>query len=186
MGSVLVAVMAVIVLGGPFGEATVEGTLRGDRLEVEFTVVVGGSPAAVLVHVVDPGQDQETFSLGNRGGGVWGGIADLDVMNPVVVFDVVYPDGEGEVSEPTTLLELGLDPALIGMGPVPDVDSEDGDRPLSPTTRRWGWGAAALTAIALALLAVWAMGDRVTGKHAAPRRGTRKPAEPERDEPQPS
>ena len=168
--------MTLIVLGGPFGEATVAGSPAGDRLQVEFEVVVAGAPAAVVVHAVDPGQSQETLSLGDRGGGVWGGIADVEVMNWVIVFEVVYPDGEGDVSEPTTLLELGLDPALIGMGGVIDLEPDDGDQPLSAMTRRWGWAAAALTAIALALVAVWAMGERVRGKHAAPRRGIRRAA----------
>jgi hypothetical protein len=52
------------------------------------------------------------------------------------------------------------------MGPVVTVVPADGEQPLSATTRRWGWGAAALTAIALSLLAVWAMGERTNGKHS--------------------
>jgi hypothetical protein len=173
MLNLVATLMALIVLGGPFGEATASGSADGDRLQVEFEVAVAGAPAAVVVHAVDPGQTQETLSLVDRGGGVWGGIANFEAMNLVAVFEVVYPDGEGDVSQPTTLLELGLDPALIGMGDVVDVQPDDGDRPLSATTRRWGWGAAALTAIALALVAVWAMGERVRGKHAAPRRAIR-------------
>lgn len=176
MGTALVALLAVIVLGGPFGEATAEGTSRAGRLEVEFQVVVDGAPVAVAAHAADPGQTQQTISLGKQAGGVWRGVADLDVMNLVVVFEAIDLDGEGVLSEPTTLLELGLDPALIGMdGPVP-AGEDEGDKPLSPVTRRWGWGAAALTAVALALLAVWAMGDRVRGKHAAVRGKRRRPS----------
>ena len=167
MNMILVALLAVIVLGGPFGEATVEGAPAGDHLRVEFEVVVAGTPAAVVVHAVDPGQTQETISLGDRGGGIWGGLADLDLMNFVVVFEVVYPEADGAVSEPTTLLELGLDPALIGMEDPVVVEEDEGDRPLSAVTRRWGWGAVALTAVALALLAVWAMGDRIKPKQDA-------------------
>ena len=176
MVSKVAALMAVVVLGSPFGEAAVEGTPVGDRLQVEFEVAVAGDPVAVAVHAVDPGQTQETISLGNRGGGVWAGLTDLDVMNYVIVFEVIYADGEGSVSGPTTLLELGLDPALIGMGEGVDVEADDGSQPLSPTTRRWGWGAVALTAVALALLAVWAMGDRVAGKHRGKHRGGRRSA----------
>ena len=186
MAKLLAPLFALIVLGGAFGEATVDGSSFGAGLRVEFEVVVAGAPAAVVVHLVDPGQSQATISLGNRGQGVWAGITDLDLMNFVVVFEVVYPDGTGEVSEPTTLLGLGLDPALIGMGPLVEADAGDGSQPLSPTTRRWGWGAAALAATALALLAVWAMGERVRGKHAASRRPVRKPANPDPEESQPS
>jgi len=178
----LATILMIPVLGGPFGGATVEGTLRGDRLQIEFAVVVAGAPAAVVVHAVDPGQTQLTISLGNRGQGVWAGVAELDLMNYVVVFEALYPDGAGDVSDPSTLLELGLDPVLIGMGAVPAARSDDDEEPLSATTRRWGWGAAALTAIALALLAVWAMGERVRGKHAAPRRSARPAAQPASDE----
>lgn len=160
----LAPLLTLIVLGGPFGEATVDGTPFGAGLRVEFEVVVAGAPAAVVAHIVDPGQTQATVSLGNRGQGVWAGTTDLDLMNYVVVFEVVYPDGAGEVSEPTTLLGLDLDPSLLGMGPVATVAPADEEQPLSATTRRWGWGAAALTALALSLLAVWAMGERVTGR----------------------
>ena len=169
MGMAIAGLLAVIVLGGPFGEATAEGLPSASGLRVEFEVVVDGAPVAVVVHLADPGQAQQTISLGNRSGGVWGGIAGLDVLNYVVVFEAVDAGGGSTLSEPTTLLELGLDPAAIGMGDtVPGVDTDE-DRPLSPVTRRWGWAAAALTAIALALLAVWAMGERVRGKHRAVR-----------------
>ncbi len=186
MVNLLAAILVITALGGSFGEATVEGTDRGDRMQIEFAVAVAGAPVAVVVHAVDPGQTQLTISLGDRGRGVWAGIAEFDLMNYIVVFEVVYPDGTGEVSDPTTLLELGLDPALIGMGSVPVTGSDDVERPLSATTRRWGWGAAALTAIALALLAVWAMGERVRGKHAAPRRSSRRAANPQDGEGSPS
>jgi hypothetical protein len=176
MGMGLATLLAIIVLGPPFGEATVEGATSGDGLRVEFEVVVSGAPVAVVVHAADPGQTQQTISLGNRTGGVWGGLTELDVMDFVVVFEAIGADGQGTLSEPTTLLELGLDPALIGMDGAVVVDEDDGNRPLTSTTRRWGWGAAALTAIALALLAVWAMGDRARGKHEAPRRAARRAA----------
>ena len=161
MATTLAVLMVVIVLGGPFGEATVEGAPVDDGLRVEFEVAVAGAPVAVVVHAVDPGQTQDTISLADRGGGQWGGVADFDVMNYVMVFEVINRDGEGILSEPTTLLALGLDPALIGMEEVATLEEDEGNQPLSAATRRWGWGAVALTAVALALLAVWAMGDRV-------------------------
>ena len=75
----------------------------------------------------------------------------------------------GEVSEPTTLLGLGLYPALLGMGPVDTAAPADDEQPLSPTARRWGWAAAALTALALSLLAVWAMGEKGNGESSEAR-----------------
>jgi hypothetical protein len=181
MGLALTALLMFIVLGAPFGEANVEGAPSADGLQVEFEVFVEGAPVAVVAHLADPGQTQQTVSLANRSGGVWGGVAGLDVMNYVVVFEAVDTGGEGTLSNPTTLLELGMDSGLLGMdGVVPGAEA-DKDSPLSPVTRRWGWGAAALTAIALALLALWAMGEKVRGKHAAPRGKRRKrPQEPHR------
>jgi len=167
MVKLLATVIVLIGLGSPFGDATVEGTRIGDHLQVEFAVTVEGAPVAVVVHAVDPGQSQETVSLGNRGGVQWAGVTDLDLMNYVIVFEAILADGEGIVSEPTTLFQLGLDPVLIGMGGGVDVVVDDGDEPLSATTRRWGWGALALAAAALALLAVWAMSDRNGGKQGA-------------------
>jgi hypothetical protein len=175
MGVTLAALLAVIVLGGPFGEATVEGAPAGDHLRVELEIAVAGSPAAVVAHAVDPGQTQETISLGDRGGGLWGGVADLEVMNFVLVFEVIYADGESALSGPTTLLELGMDPALLGMEEVVGVEGDDGSQPLSAETRRWGWGAVALVAVALALLAVWAMGDRVGSKDEMAPQGVQEP-----------
>jgi hypothetical protein len=160
MNTTLAIVLAAIVLSGPFEEAAVEGTQQGAGMRIDFEVAVGGEPTAVVVHVVNPGETQETVSLTDRGGGIWGSVADLDLVNYVAVFEVLYADGEGEVSDPATLLELGLDPAILGMGEVTVEGGDSGDRPLSPTTLRWGWGAVALVAVALALLAVWAMGDR--------------------------
>lgn len=160
MTTTLAVLLAAIVLGGPFGEATVEGAERGAGIRIDFEVAVGGSPVAVVVHVVNPGDTQETVSLTDRGGGKWGSVADLDLINYVAVFEALYADGASEVSDPVTLLDLGLDPAVLGMGEVTVVEDDEPDRPLSPTTRRWGWGAVALVAVALALLAVWAMGDR--------------------------
>ena len=177
MGMALSALLVVIVLGGPFGEATVEGTHSAEGLQIEFEVAVDGAPVAVVVHAADPGQTQETISLGQRSPGVWGGVADLDVMDFVVVFEAIYANGQGTLSEPTTLLQLGLDPALIGMDDVDPAGEDSGNQPLSAETRRWGWGAVALTAVALALLAVWAMGERVRGKHAAARGKRRTPPE---------
>jgi hypothetical protein len=167
MTMTLAAVLAAIVLGGPFGEATVEGAERGSGIRVNFEVSVGGSPAAVVVHVVNPGETQETVSLTDRGGGRWGSVADLDLINYVAVFEVLYADGAGELSDPVTLLDLGLDPAVLGMGEVTVVEDDEEDRPLSPATLRWGWGAVALVAVALALLAVWAMGDRARPEEPA-------------------
>jgi hypothetical protein len=175
-------VLAAIVLGGPFGEATAEGVESGDGIRVDFEVTLGGSPTAVVVHVVNPGEDQETVSLTDRGGGRWGSVADLEQINYVAVFEVLYADGDGQVSDPVTLLELGLDPAVLGMGEVPAPDEET-DTPLSPVTRRWGWAALALGAVALALLAVWAMGDRNgNGEVAGPLDGDTVGPDPDEDQ----
>lgn len=159
MRHLLFALAVAIVLGGSFGEASADGRLVAGGLEADFEVEVAGTPAAVVVHVVDPGHDQQTFSLIERGGGRWGGIAVVEPNNYVIVFEALYADGDGELSDPTTLSELGVDPEVLGITvePAPGGDEEEG---LSKASLRRLWAAVALGATALALLAVWALGDR--------------------------
>ncbi len=129
------------------------------RVEVNFDVEVAGSPTAVAVHVVDPGHDQQTFSLIDRGGGRWGGLAVVDPNNYVVVFEVLYADAQGSVSPPTTLVQLGVDSQMLGIAVEP-AGGEEQQEGLSRASLRWLWAAVALGAAALALLAVWVMGEK--------------------------
>jgi hypothetical protein len=145
------------VLGGVFGEATATATpAGGGRLSVEFTVQVAGDANAVVAHIVDIGGDQSVTSLAARGAGEWGGSTVTDASNLVVVFEAIRPDDSSDMSDPATLATLGVDPTLLGIeGSGTTRAPAEG---YSKRTLRWGWGALALTAWALALLAFWAAG----------------------------
>lgn len=156
-----------VALGPSFRDGTVEGSPASpDELQLDIGVEVAGSPDAVIAHLIDPGNTQEPVSLAALGGGRWGGTATVERANLVVVFEAIR-GADSDVSEPATLLELGLDPTLLGLSPTTTVPSEER---LSPETVRWGWLGLALGAAALALLAFWALGERTSA--------VTKPAEP--------
>ena len=59
-------------------------------------------------------------------------------------------------SQPLRLTDLGVDPALVGVLTVPPIDDEE----FSDSTRQWGWAGLGLAAVALTLVALWALPDR--------------------------
>jgi hypothetical protein len=158
-GLLSIVLVLAAVLGGAFGEADATATPAADgKLNVTFTVQVGGDTNAVIAHIVDIGGDQFTTSLAPQGGGEWSGTAVTDAMNFVVVFEAIRPDDSADLSDPITLATLGVDPVLIGVegsGTTAPVDDSYSQR-----TLRWGWGALALATLALALLAFWAADGR--------------------------
>jgi len=165
-GLLSIVLVLAAVLGGAFGEADATATPAADgKLNVTFTVQVGGDTNAVIAHIVDIGGDQSTTSLAPQGGGEWSGTTVTDAMNLVVVFEAIRPDDSSDLSDPVTLATLGVDSALIGVeGSGTTAPADDG---YSQTTLRWGWGALGFAALALALLALWAAGgrDRSRGSH---------------------
>ena len=149
----------MVELGAPFVGASADAEEAGDFLRVDLEVELNVDVATVVAHVLDPGGDQETVALNHRGGARFGAVTTTERADLVVVFEAVRA-GEGVLSQPTTLTELGVDPALLepgrGFAPPPTEAPEV----VGPTARRWGWAAVALGAGALALLAFWAMGSR--------------------------
>jgi hypothetical protein len=66
-------------------------------------------------------------------------------------------------SPPVRLTDLGVDPALVGvLGTPPPVDEE-----ISDSTRQWGWAGLGLAALALTMVALWALPDRRRRARAA-------------------
>lgn len=160
MAHLLSAVLvSAAILGGSFGEATASASpAPGGQMDVTFTVEVAGEAGAVVAHVVDIGGDQSIVGLAPQGAGVWSGNATMQVSNLIVVFEVIRSDGKSNMSDPVTLATLGVDPGLLGIeGTATTQAPPEG---YSEGTLRWGWGALALAAMALALLAFWAAGSR--------------------------
>ncbi len=154
----MVVLMSVEV-GGAFGAASADAAaVSSGEIEVAISVEVAGSPSSVVAHVVDPGDDQESVSLGPVATGAFAGSAVVERADLVVVFEAIWPDGSSELSRPLMLTELGVDPELL-LDQSPRNGREDDGVTLDLATERWGWAALALGAAALALLAWWALGD---------------------------
>jgi hypothetical protein len=150
-----VPILTAVVLGGAFGEASASGRqVSAATIEVDLTVEAA-DVEAVVAHLIEPGAEQETVPLVDRGGGVFGIVIELRKADYVVVFETLA-NGISSQSQPLRLTELGLDPALLGVLPFPTTTTSE----FSDDTRMWGWAGLALAALALALLAWWALPDR--------------------------
>lgn len=147
--------LASVELGGLFGTAAASGeAVTADAMELEITVQ-GPASASVVAHLVEPGGEQQTVAMAERSPGAFGAVVEVRRLDYVVVFEVV---DQAAQSTPVRLTDLGVDPALVGS--VPGTAPPTGNEGLSNETRQWGWLGLALAASALALLAVWALGER--------------------------
>jgi hypothetical protein len=152
---VWLTLVGTLGLGGDFQEASAQGRELGpDTIAVELSVRVEGAQA-VVAHVIEPGGDQQTVPLVRREDDRYSTSIELRKADFVVVFEAVGAGGSTQ-SDPVRLTQMGLDPSLIGARPV--TTTVPGD--LSDDTRQWGWAGLALGAIALALLAWWALPDK--------------------------
>lgn len=153
------ALLLLIPLSAPFGEATATATAVDDRLRLEVSVEVEGSPVAVVVRGVGSGNAElPPVALGNKGDGVWAGIVELPVVENIRMgFEIIPAQGPAIVSELHTLTDLGVDRAIFTLDDVPTGLGEE--RPLVTNEgRRWGWLGLAAGAAALTLVALWAAG----------------------------
>ena len=156
--SVSVLLVAAVDLGAPFVDASADARRVTGGIEVELEVELNVDVATVVAHVVIPGAEQQTVTLNSRGAGVYGGLVTVPAEDLVVVFEAVDIDRD-VLSQPATLTELGVDPAVFQSDrsfALPD----DPTRTVTPNARRWLWAAAGLGAASLALIGWWATGGR--------------------------
>lgn len=162
MRALAMVLLLTVELGGVFGQAGATGR-ELENGTVEITLSVEAQPdSAVVAHLIEPGSTQRTVALAEVAEGRYEGFFENAPVDLVVVFEAV---GVGSVqSQPVRLTELGLDPALLGVVPVPTTVAEG----LTRETRQWGWLGLGLAAGALALLAVWVLGgeERRAGRDA--------------------
>ncbi len=159
MTALLLALLAFVDLGAAFQNASAYGDGRGDaQLFVDVQVEVAGDFTTVVAHFIDPGDDQQTVSLAPRGGSFYGGQAVVERANLVVVFEGIRADRSSELSAPTDLIALGVDPDLFAF---PD---DQAPPPEDEGTPAWVWLVLALVAAALSGLALWAMKDYPAAK----------------------
>jgi len=156
--------LAAIQLSGAFGFARAELLERApDSMTVDLEVEVLISVDAVVAHLSFDGEPELTLPLLGRGDGVFGLTTELAPRNYVVVFDAIGP--RGEVSDPVTLHQLGVDLVSNSGGPTGTTEAEG----LTEATRRVGWLGVAFAAASLSALAVWVLGDREEEDQADPR-----------------
>lgn len=156
-----VALLFLVPAGDGFGQATASAEPIGtDEIRVELEVSIEGA-GSVVAHVIEPGGRQETVSLADRGGGEYGAVLETRQIDLVVVFEVL--GDEPRQSDPLRLTELGVDRATLGMvAPLVEFADEGDD------TTQWGWLGLGFGAAALSLLAVWVLvgsGDSRRGLH---------------------
>jgi hypothetical protein len=161
MTGLIAAVLLLVPLSAPFGEASATAVSLDDGLRLEVSVEVEGSPTAVLVRGVASGATElPPVALSNQGGGVWGGIVEIPIIENILLgFEFIPTRGSATVSELHTLTELGVDSAVFSVD-RPATTSGDDDNPLvTAEGRRWGWLGLAAGAAALTLLAFWTIGS---------------------------
>jgi hypothetical protein len=150
----VVAASSGVPLGEELGTARASARqLTATTMELELEVA-GAGEGSVIAYLIEPGGDQQTVPLPDRGDGRFGIVIEVRRVDYVVVFELL---GDSPArSEPHLLTDLGLDPTILGILPATST-TVDG---FSDKTRRWGWAGLALAALALALVAVWALPDR--------------------------
>jgi hypothetical protein len=147
MIAAVLALLAAATLSPPFGEASAIAVEDGSYLAVTVTVTVDAGFAAdyLVVHVLNP-DGQETFTLGETSPGVHVGTFTIQPFNRALVFEV-GKEGEFELSETVSLVDLGVDVDLL----------QTTFEPPGPATgtREWGWLALAAGALAAAVALAW-------------------------------
>lgn len=151
-----------IELGGDFGFAVASATgLTSDTMELDLEVEADRD-ATVVAHLIEPGGTQETIPLSSRGDGAFGIRTEVRKTDYLVVFEAIK-GSVGTQSQPFRLTDLGVDPALVGLLTLPPENDEE----ISDSTRQWGWAGLGLAALALTLVALWALPDRRRRARAA-------------------
>ena len=144
-----------VEVGDGFGRATASATnLSTTTMELDLTVEAD-TAATVVAHLIEPGGAQETLPLVPRGGGVFGIRTEVRKIDHVVVFESVHGQGASQ-SQPLRLSELGVKAGVLGVENRPPAELDE----FSDNTRLWGWAGLALAALALTLVALWALPDR--------------------------
>jgi hypothetical protein len=158
----VVALFLLLPLSAPFGEATATATSVDAGLRLEVSVEVAGAPVAVVARgVATGGSELPPVALSHHGGGRWGGIVELPVVENILLgFEIIPGRGQTTMSELHTLVELGVDRAIFELDRTPTGFGQDDDDPLvTPEGQRWGWLGLGAGAGALAFLSFWVIGS---------------------------
>jgi hypothetical protein len=144
----LALILMSVQLGGGFGAARAEGTVR-DSSTLEISVTVEASQGTdVVVHMVDPGGDQRTIAMIESSPGLYRTVFETRPVDLVAVFEDLASSAQ---SDPLRLSQLGVAPELVGAAPLTATGPEPEDRSLL-------WLGGALAAASLSALAFWVLG----------------------------
>ncbi|MGB5169638.1 MAG: hypothetical protein WBO84_13750 [Acidimicrobiia bacterium] len=149
---VVLAMLLSVVLGAPFGEAEARALEVDTGMTIEVSVELDGGRSAVLARVVAFAGELPPVALVDQGDGRWVGILRLSGREDVqVAFEAVDADGSSDISELSTLTELGVDPAVVSPTRPTIPPAED------PGPNWWLIGGAVAGIAALVLLVAWAV-----------------------------
>jgi hypothetical protein len=154
--AVVLALVLSVVLGPPFGKAEARALDVDTGMTIEVSVELDGGRSAVLARVVAFAGELPAVALVDQGDGRWVGMLRLSGREDVqVAFEAIDAGGATDISDLSTLTELGVDPAIVA--PTrPAV-------PPSPDSGPNWWLIAGLVTgiVAIALLVWWALSGSV-------------------------
>ncbi len=147
MIAALLAIVAVVTLSPPFGEASATAVEDGGYLAVTVTVDLDPGYAAdyLVVHLLNP-DGQESFTLGQAAGGQYVGTFTILPYNRALRFEVGQSE-EFTLSETVSLIDLGVDADQLQTTFKPPGPTSD--------TSKWGWLALGAGTLAGAVLLAW-------------------------------
>jgi len=160
---VLLAMLLSVMLGAPFGEAEARALEVDTGMTIEVSVELESGQSAVLARVVAFAGELPPVALVDQGDGRWVGILRLSGREDVqVAFEAIDADGSSDISELSTLTELGVDPATVSPTRPTTPPAED------PGPNWWLVGGAVTGIAALVLLVVWAVAGAADKRSGEP------------------
>jgi hypothetical protein len=150
------ALIAVVTLAAPFGEASGSAVDVSDGLTIEITVVYEEDASAVIVRPYSDFQELPPTAMALQPDGSWLAWVQLPTaQNWQIAFEGFLVDGGSDLSDGTDLLELGVDPVVIESEVLEPLPA----KPLIPSGSWWLIIAIGVGLLALAALAYWAFVD---------------------------
>jgi hypothetical protein len=163
----LLSLLLSVTLAAPFGDAEARALEIDSGMTIEVSVLVDGGRSAVLARAVAVAGELPPVAMADQGDGRWVGILRLSGREDVqVAFEAIDGGGQSEISDLTTLTDLGVDPAVISPTRPTQLPLQE------PGPNWWLLGGIAAGSAALVLLAVWAVGNKVDKRTENPDNST--------------
>ena len=116
----ILALIAMVTLGAPFGDATAGAISLDNGMTIEVIVEVDRSFDVVIARPFSSFEELPPTALSDLGNGSWGGFVTLPTPeNWSILFDAFETDGTTFRSDTTDLLAMGVDKVVIAGDPLP-------------------------------------------------------------------